>query len=67
MLFKITDLDQKFLEPCGWAVCADVVLAVPLELLPVAEEEGLGGELPDPPGGDGEAAVDVGVVRIRRV
>ena len=44
-----------------------MVLAVPFELLPVAEEEGLGGELPDPPGGDGEAAVDVGVVRIRRV
>ncbi len=28
-------------------------------------EERLGGELPDPgPGGDGQAAVDVGVVRV---
>jgi hypothetical protein len=33
----------------------------------VSEEEGLGGELPDPPGGDGEPPVDVGVVRVRRV
>ncbi len=33
----------------------------------MSEEEGLGGELPDPPGGDGEPPVDVGVVRVRRV
>jgi hypothetical protein len=43
------------------------ILVVPDELLPVSEEEGLGGELPDPPGGDGEPPVDVGVVRVRRV
>ncbi len=33
----------------------------------MSEEEGLGGELPDPPGGDGEPPVDVGVVGVRRV
>jgi len=35
--------------------------------LPMAEEERFSGELPDPPGGDGEPAVDVGVVRVRGV